>query len=359
MMEKDCMHKSAEPSTQFAGFASTPRGVRRMDIPLRFEPFLRPMVWGSRELEKQLGKRLPNGGPYGESWEISDHPIHRSVVADGPYAGLSLRVLMQEQSGRLLGTTAEQYTAFPWLFKFLDACDQLSVQVHPDEKSVAKLWPGEQSKTEAWVVIAAHPGSRIYAGLKPGINEFRLREALKTSSVVDCLHGFEPRPGDCVFLPAGTVHAVGGGVLIAEIQQTSDATFRLYDWDRRDRHGNTRQLHVEEAMASIHWDQGPVHPVRCDGFPGGKEPVPPVRRYRQKLVSCPYFHVEYIRASEPFVIGGDNRLEVMAILNGSGQFTSAAEDRTKAGDVWLLPAALPRLWCRPEGTIHALHCILP
>jgi mannose-6-phosphate isomerase len=353
------MNKSAEPPPQFIELASTSRGVRRMDMPMRFEPFLRSMVWGGRELEQRLGKRLPNSGPYGESWEISDHPIHRNVVADGPFAGLSLRALMQEHAGRLLGPGGERYTTFPWLFKFLDACDQLSVQVHPDEMSVAKLWPGEQSKTEAWLVITARPGSRIYAGLKPGVNESQLRQALQTRGVIDCLHGFEPEPGDCIFLPAGTVHAVGGGVLIAEIQQTSDATFRLYDWDRRDREGKTRQLHIEEGLACIHWDQGPVHTVRCAGFPGSKEAAPPVRRHRQKLVSCPYFLLEYIRASEPFVIGGDNRLEVLAMLNGGGQFTSAAEDRTKAGDVWLLPAALPRLWCRPEGTIHALRCTLP
>ena len=123
--------------------------------------------------------------------------------------------------------------------KFLDARDWLSVQVHPDEEAVLRLWPGEGAKTEAWFVLAADPGSRIYAGLEPGTDKAGFRAALQAGTVAKCLHHFEPRPGDCVFLPAGTVHAVGGGVLMAEIQQTSDATFRLFDWHRRDAQGKS------------------------------------------------------------------------------------------------------------------------
>src|SRR5262249_32387283 len=154
-------------------------------------------------------------GPYGESWEVSDHPLHRSIVADGPWAGTSLRQLMEQERGELLGRAAERHAVFPWLVKFLDANDWLSVQVHPDEQAVQEMGPGEGSKTEAWFVIDAAPESRIYAGLLPGVDETRLRAALAAGTVTDCLHCFTPQPGDCVFLPAGTVHAVGGGVLMA------------------------------------------------------------------------------------------------------------------------------------------------
>src|SRR5262245_25795845 len=234
--------------------------------PLRFHTFLRPMVWGGRRLGALLGKELGPDALYGESWELSDHPLHRSVVAQGPLAGKTLRELMEADAAGLLGRAAKGHTTFPWLVKFLDAADWLSVQVHPDAEAVRRLWPGEGSKTEAWFVLEASPGSRIYAGLLPGVDEPSLRRALAAGAVTGCLHSFEPRPGDSVFLPAGTVHAVGGGVLLAELQQTSDATFRLFDWNRLDGSGQARLLHVEESLACIHWDQGPVRPVTAVGF---------------------------------------------------------------------------------------------
>src|SRR5262245_32847797 len=198
------------------------------DFPLRFQPFLRHMPWGGRHLQR-LGKVLSAPGPYGESWEISDHLLHRSVVAEGPRAGDTIRTLMEVCPHHLLGDAANAQATFPWLFKFLDASDWLSVQVHPDEQAVGRLCSGEKSKSEAWFVLEARPGSRIYAGLRPGVGPKQVRSALSNGTVTECLHHFEPQGGDFLYLPAGTVHAVGGGVLLAEIQQTSDATFRLYD----------------------------------------------------------------------------------------------------------------------------------
>src|SRR5205823_3396050 len=186
------------------------------------------------------------------------HPLHRSRISTGPHRGRTLRDLMEQQRVALLGPSAAVHEQFPWLIKFLDACDWLSVQVHPDERTVRRLWPGEGSKTEAWFVLDAQLGSRIYAGLLPGTDEQCLRAAAGEGTVAECLHSFTPRPGDCVFLPAGTVHAVGGGVLLAEVQQTSDATFRLFDWNRRDAQGKSRPLHLDEALASTHWHRGPV-----------------------------------------------------------------------------------------------------
>jgi mannose-6-phosphate isomerase len=214
---------------------------------------------------------------------------------------------------------------------------------------VKKLLPGEGSKTEAWFILDAAPGSRIYAGLKPGTDARRLRSLLAAGAVQECLHGFEPRPGDCVFLPAGTVHAVGGGVLMAEVQQTSDATFRLFDWDRKDAQGKARPLHVEEALACIDWARGPVEPVRVADF--GK----PGPARRQDLVRCPFFHLDYVRAAEPFQLGG-GRLQVVIVLDGNARLGGETVSR---GQVWLLPAGMTGVSCRPEGSVELLISTLP
>src|SRR5262249_10596604 len=147
-----------------------------------------------------------------------------------------------------------------------DACDWLSVQVHPDEQAVASLWPGEGPKSEAWFILDARPSSRIYLGLRPGIGPKEFRTALETGTAATCLNELQPRPGDLLYLSAGTVHAVGGGVLLAEIQQTSDATFRLFDWNRRDSQGKPRPLHIDKGLAAIHWNQGQINPVHVEGF---------------------------------------------------------------------------------------------
>src|SRR5262249_22852263 len=155
-------------------------------------------------------------------------------------AGATLLDLMQDHRAELLGPAANGCDVFPWLIKFLDARDLLSVQVHPSDENAAQLAPGERGKTEAWFVLAADPGARIWAGLKPGVGPDDFRMAVEQGHAADCLHSFAPAPGQCLFLPAGTVHAVGGGVLLAEIQQSSDATFRLFDWNRLDAQGKAR-----------------------------------------------------------------------------------------------------------------------
>jgi mannose-6-phosphate isomerase len=316
--------------------------------PLRFHPYLRPMVWGGRRLGDALGKTLAEPGPYGESWEVSDHRQHRSVVAVGPQIGHSLRYLMEHHRQALLGRAP--HDTFPWLIKFLDAQDWLSVQVHPDEQAVKALWPGEGPKTEAWFVLDARPGSRIYAGLLPGVGKDELRRAVASGTAAQCLHHFEPRAGDCLFLPAGTVHAVGGGVLMAEVQQTSDATFRLYDWDRRDALGQGRKLHVEEALASVHWDQGPVEPARpVEGQTG-----------RQELVRCPYFRLDYQAEAEPFACGGAGALQALIVVTGHGSLeTEGLQEELKVGQTWVFPAACPPAEIRPEGRLACLVCTLP
>jgi mannose-6-phosphate isomerase len=343
----------SQKETGISNRQSTIDNRKPMNTPLRFVPFLRPMVWGGRRLGEVLGKPLGTDVLYGESWEVSDHASHHSRVASGPCAGQSLRDLMERRRPALLGQAATRYAIFPWLIKFLDAADWLSVQVHPDEQAVRRLWPGEGSKTEAWFILDAAPGSRVYAGLLPGVDELQLRLALAAGTVADCLHSFTPRPGDCVFLPAGTVHAVGGGVLFAEVQQTSDATFRLFDWNRRDAQGNVRKLHIEEALQCIDWTRGPVQPVRATAF-AGEGPQ------RQVLVSCPYFLLEYVQSGEPFGCAGAGRLQALMVLQGRGRLaTAAGEEELLPGQTWVLPAALADVYCRPEGGLGVLLSTLP
>jgi mannose-6-phosphate isomerase len=319
------------------------------------------MVWGGRRLGDTLGKQLPADGLFGESWEISDHVSHRSVV-DLPAGPATLRHLMETSREAMLGPAAAAHVVFPWLVKFLDANDWLSVQVHPDERAVTQLWPGEGSKTEAWFVLDAEPDSRVYAGVLPGVNEASLRQALAAGTVAECLHQFHPRPGDCLFLQAGTVHAVGGGVLMAEVQQTSDATFRLYDWNRKDPSGKQRQLHIEEALASIHWDIGPVQPVRVEDYPTAGTHASAISKQnaRQALVRCPYFDLEYVRRRDAFTIGGTGRLQVAIALHGASALdTPGGRQSFSRGDTLVLPATLGPTDCVPAGDIGLLIATLP
>jgi mannose-6-phosphate isomerase len=270
---------------------------------------------------------------------------------------------MERHSAALLGEAAARHSRFPWLVKLLDANDWLSVQVHPNDTDVARLLPGEGGKTEAWFVLAAAPDSRIYAGLLPGVDEKALRNALRHGTVPDCLNQFSPQPGDCVFLPAGTVHAVGGGVLMAEVQQTSDATFRLFDWNRRDANGQMRQLHIEEALACINWESGPVHPTRTRYYPNRESTRGEQRAgtvIRQRLVSCAYFSLEYLHSHEPFTCGTAGVLQAVLVLHGRGRlWTSEGVWPLKAGDTLLLPATLGALTCHPEGNVGLLLSTLP
>jgi mannose-6-phosphate isomerase len=288
-------------------------------------------------LARFLGKNLPADALVGESWEVSDHPSHASVLATGPLFGHTLRQLMEGHRDELLGAAAPQCDRFPWLIKLLDARDWLSVQVHPDKRAVRELLPGEGAKTEAWLVLDAQPGSLIYAGLRPGVGPAALREALRQRTVADCLHRFEPRQGDLLFLPAGTVHAVGGGVLLAEIQQTSDATFRLYDWDRIAADGAARPLHVEQALASIDWSQGPVQPVG--------------------QVRCQYFNVDRVRHASAFALGGAGRLQALIVTAGQGRLDNG--EFVMAGDAWVLPARMSRMTLHVDEALGGLLCTLP
>ncbi len=228
--------------------------------PLQFQPILRELIWGGRRLGTVLHKPIGPASDYAESWEVSDYHDQVSVVGEGPLAGTTLRELVRSRPLELLGPAVGPREQFPLLVKFIDANQDLSVQVHPDDEKGRRL-AGDNGKTEAWVIVAAEPGSVIYAGLEHGVGADEFRRAIEAGRVEPLLHRFEARPGDSVLIEAGTVHAIGAGVLLAEIQQMSDATFRVFDWNRVGPDGKPRQLHIEQAMESIDFRRGPVNPI--------------------------------------------------------------------------------------------------
>ena len=234
--------------------------------PLRFEPIYQYRLWGGRRLAGLLTAPPPDG-PIGEAWVLSDRDDHPSQVANGPLKGRTIGQLMAEDSAPMMGQLVHRFRRFPLLLKFLDAQEMLSVQVHPSDAHTDLLPAGETGKTEAWVVLEAGPESRIYAGLKPAPLADNLRQAIANGTVADHLAYFTPKPGDGVFIPAGTVHTLGGGIVVFEVQQNSDVTFRLYDWDHVDaKTGQPRPLQVDQALACIDFAEGPG---RSSGARGG------------------------------------------------------------------------------------------
>jgi mannose-6-phosphate isomerase len=218
--------------------------------PLLFEPRFKERVWGGRTLETMYGKALPAGVPIGESWEISDRPGDESVIANGPLAGQTLRQLIAAQRRDVLGAARPAAgDRFPILCKILDARDVLSVQVHPPERAAL----GEP-KTEMWYIAAADPGAELHVGLKRGVTAGEFERKIRTGGVADCLQRVPVRAGDSMFLPSGRVHAIGAGLVIYEIQQNSDTTFRVFDWNRPGLDGRPRDLHLAESLASIDFD---------------------------------------------------------------------------------------------------------
>src|SRR5665647_149757 len=230
--------------------------------PMRFDPIYQYRLWGGRHLADLLTAPLPGNGPIGEAWILSDRDDHQSLVSNGPLKGQTIGQLMQKEQEHLLGKLAWRFKRFPLLLKFLDVHEMLSVQVHPSDLQRNYLPVGEHGKTEAWVLLEARSDSRIYAGLKPGTTSDNLQQSLKKGAITDHLAYFTPKLGDGVFIPAGTVHSLGGDVVVFEIQQNSDVTFRLYDWDHIDSEtGKRRALQVDQALACIDFSQAAIQPV--------------------------------------------------------------------------------------------------
>jgi mannose-6-phosphate isomerase len=321
--------------------------------PLRFEPILKRLIWGGRRLGTILHKPIGPERDYAESWEVADHREDVSRVAEGLLAGSTLRDLIRRLGPSLLGPALGPQRQFPLLVKFLDANQVLSVQVHPDDVLGRRL-ANDNGKTETWVIIHAEPGSVIYAGLRPGIGREEFAAALEAGEVEPLLHRFPARPGDCVLIPAGTVHAIGAGVLLAEIQQMSDATFRVYDWGRVGPDGRPRTLHIAEALEATDFTRGPVNPL----VPS-LEPIE--AGLRERLAHCPYFTLERLRLSRPARVGSAERFTLLLGLGGRADIRHAGVDhRLEFGQTLLLPASLGQCEIVPrEGEATVLTCVVP
>jgi mannose-6-phosphate isomerase len=322
--------------------------------PLRFEPIYQYRLWGGRRLAELLSAPLPGDGPIGEAWVLSDRDDHQSRVANGPLKGRTLRDVIEQFREPLMGKLFPGLRRFPLLLKFLDAREMLSVQVHPSDAHPDLIPAGETSKTEAWVVIEAEKESSIYAGLQPGTTARELRQALADKTIADCLVCISPKPGDVVFIPAGTVHALGSGVVVFEIQQNSDVTFRLYDWGHVDaKTGQPRPLQVDQALACIDFDRS----ASCLAA-SGVETVTPVQR--ERLFDCEAFLLWRLRGHAPFPVGARARPRVLVCIDGSGQVEhDKIPYAVGKGDVWLLPAEAGVCFFRPSTEVTLLEIAIP
>ncbi len=219
------------------------------NYPLLFQPIFMERIWGGRQLNSLYKKELPQDKNIGESWEISDRTEGVSVVANGPLQGSNLHELMMQDEKAILGEAHSWHGKFPLLVKILDAMDVLSLQVHPPKEKALEM--GGEPKTEMWYVTQALPQAEIYAGLKKGITRTDFEQKIKAGTVAECFHRIKVGEGDVMYLPSGRVHALGAGITLFEIQQNSNTTYRVYDWDRTGLDGKPRELHVNESLAAI------------------------------------------------------------------------------------------------------------
>ena len=300
-----------------------------MLYPLTFHPIFKERVWGGRKLEELYHKNLPPRAPIGESWEISDRPGDESVIANGPLAGKNLRWLMENHARELLGNAKPAAgNRFPLLCKILDAREKLSLQVHPQSES------GGEPKTELWFVADAGPSADLFVGLKRGVTRAEFETKIRTGGVADCFHRIPVRAGDAMFLPSGRVHAIGAGLVIFEIQQNADTTYRVFDWNRAGLDGQPRELHIAESLASIDFNDFEPKPVQSK-FSGGEIKLRP-------LVNDPLFSVEAAEMNDGARLDlKPRKLQIIAAVRGRIEIKSGSTSVNLAsGQFCLIPASL-------------------
>jgi mannose-6-phosphate isomerase len=321
--------------------------------PLRFSPIYQYRLWGGRRLANWLTAPLPHDEPIGEAWLLSDRDDHPSRVANGPLTGRTIAQLIEQSPQLMLGNELGKSRRFPLLLKFLDVQKMLSVQVHPEDGKTELIPEGESGKTEGWVVLEAESASRIYAGLKSGVSLQDLF-ALSNQTVDVTLASFRPERGQAILIEAGVVHSLGNGVVVFEIQQNSDVTYRLYDWDHIDpKTGRTRTLQVEQALACIDPGQGPVQPIM---------PVMETTQQcrRERLFDDPHFQVWRLQGEAHFSVGAVNEPRVLVGLEGAGSIEyRGAGFNMESGAVMLLPAAVGVCRFRPEKPVTLLEIAVP
>lgn len=320
--------------------------------PLKFDPIYQYRLWGGRKLEHLLSKPLPENEPIGEAWLLSDRKDHASKVSEGMLKGTTITELMEEFRYEIMGKNGKHFEQFPLLLKFLDCKEVLSVQVHPSDDQKEYIPKGDTGKTEAWIVLETGEDSLIYAGLKKGTTKENLLESIRNKSVSDRLHSFVPKKGDAVFIHSGTVHTLGGTVVF-EVQENSDVTFRLYDWDRTDaKTGKPRDLQVENAIACIDFDQvdiGPVTPVESKDL-----------KNAEKLFDNEHFKLWNIQSKTELTIGFKAEPAIIVCTEGKGTMKyNDKEYSIGKGEVMLLPAIIGQLELQPENEITILQIAIP
>ncbi|NLC58168.1 MAG: class I mannose-6-phosphate isomerase [Armatimonadetes bacterium] len=325
--------------------------------PLKFHEVYQERVWGGDGLARVLGKELPAGAPIGESWEVADHPHATSVVRNGPYAGMRLDALREQFGAELIGERALALGRgrLPLLIKFLDCRDRLSVQVHPDDAYAAAHEGGSLGKTELWYVVAAEPGARIWCGLKPGIDRPALEQAIAAGRVPETLAEVEAAAGDCLFIPAGRVHALGEGLIICEIQQNSDVTYRFYDWDRVGLDGKPRQLHITQSLEVIDYgaSETPYCQPQVSQMPGAVV---------ARLATCPQFAVEKLTVTGQLASDtGGSSFHTLSAIIGEGYVRVGDRDPEpiRHGETVLIPCAAGAYTIESAGNLELLRAFIP
>ncbi len=314
---------------------------------LKFNPLLKQTLWGGDKIIpfKQLDDNTPN---IGESWEISGVKDNETIVAEGQYAGRPLNSLVEELGAGLVGLDNYKRfgNEFPLLIKFIDARDDLSIQVHPTDE-IAKLQGRERGKTEMWYLMDSDPGAKLYSGLKKQITPEEYKQMVEEDTICDALAQYEVKADDVFFLPSGRIHAIGAGCFLAEIQQTSDVTWRIYDFKRKDADGNYRELHTKQAAESINYKV--ENDYRTDYRPRKNEGV--------NLVSCPYFNTAVYDLDEPMTLDYSelDSFVILIALKGEGTVTDSEGNQTslKAGETILVPANETEL--KVSGTVKFLE----
>ncbi len=319
--------------------------------PLRFTPLVMPKVWGAHRMSRWRNTPLPPHAPGGESWEISDHPHGMSVVANGPLAGRTFHDLLQTDPFAIAGPDGLTPDGrFLFLFKFLDAGAYTSVQVHPDDAYARAHESDPSGKTEAWYIIHAEPGAKLIRGTRPGIDLAAFKRALKEGHVERTLEAFSVHSGDVIDLPAGVLHALGPGITLAEIQQNSDTTYRVFDWNRKGLDGESRQLHLDQALDVLRFsDIGPAIQPR--------KTLSAANPLHQNLLTGPLFVMDRLVHDVPFELPLRHaQFDILATISGRGSLScsSASPETLAPGDSIFLPASLDHAVLNPNPSLELL-----
>lgn len=293
---------------------------------VKLKPYCAKAIWGGKNLNLKYGKK--DFGEIAEAWELSGYPGKESIAASGEFVGKTINEIINKCGSDILGTKAEGYDKFPMLIKLIDAASPLSIQVHPSDKNAKEL-QADGGKTEMWIITDCEPGAFLYLGVKKKLSNEQFRDAILDGSITEYLNKVPVKKGDTFFISAGTIHAIGAGITICEIQQTSDTTYRLYDYKRKDKDGNERELHIEKGMIASNLE--PIDDFYEKGYMIGNE---------LRLVSCPWFNVGRIEVdgSAEITVDGES-FAALTVTDGSGEISDGEEKiAVFKGDTVFVPA---------------------